>query len=350
MRCQCLVDFGEALRADEREPLVPNGTEVIVRIVAAGVCHSDLHIHEGGFDLGRGKRLSYKERGLKLPLILGHEPVGVIEAMGPGAGKLDTNCNYIVYPWTGCGECQHCSIGNEHYCAKPRAMGVHIDGAYATHMRVPHPRYLFDIGSIEPAHAAPLACSGLTAYSALKKVESTLKKTPVVIIGAGGLGLMAVQLAIAMGGLAPIVVDIDPKKRTAALAAGACAAIDSAADDAVAQIHAAAGTPPDAAIDFVGAEATAELGFNAVERAGTLVIVGLYGGAAPWALPLIPIKAINIRGTYTGSLNEFRELMAIAAQGIIPPLPTTTYPLEEAQAVLDRLKQGEVVGRAVLIP
>jgi D-arabinose 1-dehydrogenase-like Zn-dependent alcohol dehydrogenase len=171
-----------------------------------------------------------------------------------------------------------------------------------------------------------------------------------VIIGAGGLGLMAIGLVKAMGGLPPVVVDIDPAKRDAALKAGAGAAVDGAADDAVGQVQAATGGPALAVVDLVGAESTASLAFNAVAKGGKIVMVGLFGGAAPWPLPLIPVKAVSIIGSYVGTLSEFAELMELARAGKVPVLPTQTVDLQEAETTLNRLEAGKIVGRAVLIP
>tara|TARA_R110002095_G_scaffold27835_6_gene27807 strand:+ start:861 stop:1916 length:1056 start_codon:yes stop_codon:yes gene_type:complete len=351
MKCQSLNEFGSALVNEQRPDLTVSGTEVLLRVTANGVCHSDLHIQEGCYNLGGGQKLSFAERGMKLPLVMGHEPVGMIVDAGPDAGDLDQSKNYVVYPWQGCGECHQCKDGRENYCSAPRYVGMHIDGGYADHLKIPHPRYLFDIGSMAPEIAAPLACSGLTTYSALKKVADTITKAPVVIIGVGGLGLMAVGLVQAMGGLPPVVVDLDPVKREAALKAGASAAIDGAAEDAVAQVQAAVGgTGVQATIDLVGAESTAALAFNAVAKGGKMVIVGLFGGSAPWALPLIPVKAVTIMGSYVGSLAEFAELMEFAHKGLVPALPTKTYPLESANDILHELEAGKIVGRAVLTP
>ena len=217
-------------------------------------------------------------------------------------------------------------------------------------IKIPHARYLFDMGSLKPEIAAPLACSGLTTYSALKKVEDTIKVAPVVIIGAGGLGLMAIGLVQAMGGLPPVVVELDAGKRKAALAAGAASTIDGAADDAVAQVQAAVGGPALAVIDLVGAESTAALAFDAIGKGGKIVMVGLFGGGAPWPLPLIPVKAATIMGSYVGSLQEFGELMELAVNGKVPALPTQTHELEQASNLLDQLEEGKIIGRAVLTP
>lgn len=350
MKCQSLTDFKKPLTSETRPDPTLSGTEVLLRVTANGICHSDLHIREGSYNLGQGRTLSFGDRGLKLPLVMGHEPTGRVLALGPDAGEVDTSKDYVIYPWQGCGDCFQCNMGRENYCASPQYLGLNVDGGYADTIKIPHPRYLFDMGTLSPEIAAPLACSGLTTFSALKKVEDTIKEAPVVIIGAGGLGLMAIGLVQAMGGLAPVVVDLDPAKRKAALAAGAAQAIDGAADDAVAQVQAAVGGPALAAIDLVGAESSAGLAFDAVGKGGKIVMVGLFGGAASWPLPLIPVKAVTILGSYVGSLKEFGELMALAVDGKVPALPTQTHELEKASELLDQLEDGKIIGRAVLVP
>lgn len=180
---------------------------------------------------------------------------------------------------------------------------MHRAGGYADHILVPHPRYLIDIGDLDPARIAPYACSGLTTYSALRKIgEAVYREHPVVIFGAGGLGLMSLTLIKALGGKGGIVVDIDPAKRQAALEAGALAAIDGAAPDAAQQIiKAAGGKPLQAAIDTVGAPSTTALAFDFLTKGGKLIIVGLFGGASSWPIALIPMKAMSIIGSYVGN-------------------------------------------------
>jgi len=350
MRCQSLAEFKKPLISETRPDPTVSGTEVLLKVTANGICHSDLHIREGSYNLGQGQTLSFGDRGMKLPLVMGHEPTGRVIATGPDADEIDTSKDYVIYPWQGCGDCHQCNMGRENYCAAPRYLGLNVDGGYADMIKIPHARYLFDMGSLSPEIAAPLACSGLTTFSALKKVEDTIKVAPVVIIGAGGLGLMAIGLVKAMGGLAPVIVDLDPAKREAALAAGAAKAIDGAADDAVAQVQAAVGGLALAVIDLVGAESSAALAFDAVGKGGKIVMVGLFGGGAPWPLPLIPVKAVTIMGSYVGSLQEFGELMELAVNGKVPALPTQTHELEQATNLLDQLEEGKVIGRAVLTP
>lgn len=351
MKCYCITRFSEPLQLLERQTPEPAGTEVLLKTRAAGVCHSDLHIWEGGYDLGHGKRLSLEERGIKLPLTMGHETVGTPVAMGPEASGIEPGKNYLVFPWIGCGKCEVCLSGQENYCATPRSLGIYTHGGYADHILVPHPRYLLDIGDLDPATMAPHACSGLTTFSAINKIDPAIyTKQPIVILGAGGLGLMAIEILSAMGGHGAIVVDIDPIKLQAAKEAGALAVVNGNDADAAEQIMAAnGGKQVHAALDLVGSPSSTQLGFNILIKGGTLVIVGLFGGAAPWPLAFIPMRAMRILGSYTGSLGELKALLELVKTGKVKPIPVTTHRLSEASNVLNALHDGKVIGRAVLI-
>ena len=338
------------LEAETRATPRPTGSEVLLQVVAAGMCHSDVHLWDGGYDLGRGKKLFVKDRGVSLPLTLGHETVGEVLELGPDAHGVKCGETYLVYPWVGCGSCAVCRDGDENLCAKPRSIGIYRDGGYADHMIVPHPRYLLGLSGLDPISAAPYACSGLTTYSALKKAGSTILREPVVIIGAGGLGLMSLGLLKAMGGAGAVVVEVDEHKRTAALAAGAISVIDGNEPDAMDQIVRAIGASPRIVIDFVGSEQTAALAFNSVAKGGTLITVGLFGGAAPWSLPLIPIRAITIQGSYVGNLAELTELLDLVRRKNVPAIPIMRTLLDDANQMLENLRLGKVVGRAVLTP
>src|SRR5712691_6933642 len=332
-----VTDFNAPLTEVDQPTPQPLGTQVLIKVKAAGVCHSDLHIWEGGYDLGHGRKpLSLKDRGVSLPRTMGHETVGEVLAFGPDAkgdaGGLKVGDVALVYPWLGCGKCETCLAGEENMCLKPNSLGVYCDGGYADHMTVPHPKYLLNLKGLDPVTAAPYACSGVTTYSALKKVESSFN-TPIVIFGAGGLGLMALSVLKAMGGKGAIVVDIDARKR-----------------DALEQLAQKAGGPIRAVIDLVGNAATTQLGFDCLSKGGKLVIVGLFGGGAPWALPLIPIKAITIQGSYVGNLRETQELLDLVRAKKIGPIPVTPMPLAKANEALIDLQQGRLVGRAVLTP
>ncbi len=344
--CTC----GQPLQLAVHETPTPAGTEVLLKVLAAGVCHSDLHLSDGYFDLGGGKKLSIIERGMKLPATLGHENVGEVVALGPDARGVKIGDRRLVDPWMGCGTCRVCKRGDEQLCTKPSSIGVFRPGGYSDHLMVPHPRYLFDIGNIPPERAAPLACSGVTTYSALKKVGPTLSTDPVVIIGAGGLGLMCLALHKAMGGHSAIAVDIDAGKRAAAKEAGATAVIDGGAADAAAQIVAATNGGAWAVIDFVGSAGTARLGIDSLIKGGKLIMVGLYGGEITMSLPPFPMRAITIQGSYTGSLTETAELIELVKRTGTPAVPTATRRLDDVNEVLGDLRAGKIIGRVVLTP
>jgi propanol-preferring alcohol dehydrogenase len=344
--CEC----GAPLQRVERATPTPVGAEVVLRVIAAGVCHSDLHIWDGYYDIGGGQKLKLQDRGVKLPLTMGHENVGEVVAVGPDAKGVSIGDVRLIHPWMGCGECVVCRRGEENLCTKPCSVGIHRGGGFATHLMVPHPRYLFVIGGLSPERAAPLACSGVTAYGALKKVSDTLAVEPVVMIGAGGVGLMALALHKKMGGKSAIMVDIDPAKREAALKAGAAHVIDGAAKDAADQIRAATGGGAWAVIDFVGAGPTVKLGVDTTIKGGKVIVVGLYGGDVVIPTPFFPMKALTVQGSYVGSLPEIAELLDLVNRKGAPDVPVATRPLDQVNAALNDLRAGKVIGRVVVTP
>lgn len=347
--CYCVTAHSAPLSFEARTLPEPKGREVIVEMAGAGVCHSDIHIWEGHYDLGSGKKLTLSDRGIKLPLTMGHEVAGEIIAVGPDVERSRLGARVVVYPWIGCGECPTCKRGDENICLKPRCLGVHRDGGYAGAVLVPDVRYCVDLGNLDPAEAAPLACSGVTTYSALKKFGARLADHPVVIIGAGGLGRMALSMLEAMGGKGAVVVDIDPAKREAAIKAGAIAAIDGAAPDAANQIARATGGAL-MLLDLVGSSSTLQLAVESATRGTDIVVVGLYGGEVTVPVPFFPLRPMCIRGSYVGNLAELKELVVLANSGRLRLVPVTRRPLAEAYDALMTLKAGKVDGRIVLVP
>src|SRR5512139_1992111 len=326
--CVC----GQPLQLNEQPTPQPTGSEVLLKVLAAGVCHSDLHLADGWFDLGGGKRMSLADRGMKLPVTLGHENVGEVVAVGPDAKGVKVGDRRLAHPWIGCGTCGPCQRGEENLCRTMRSLGVFSNGGFADFLMVPHPRYLFDIGDLPPERAAPLACSGVTTF------------------GAGGLGLMCLALHKAMGGHSAIVVDIDPAKRDAAKKAGAAKVVDGGAADAAQQIIDMTNGGAWGVIDLVGSSQSARLGCDSLIKGGKYVIVGLYGGDLTLSLPPIPMRALTIQGSYVGSLPEMKELIDLVCRTGIPPVPVATRPLTDVNAVMDQLRAGKVIGRVVLTP
>jgi alcohol dehydrogenase len=346
LKRRSITAYGEPLCETVAEVPAPHGTEVLVRIHRCGVCHSDLHVQDGYFTLADGKKLDISA-GRPLPMAPGHEIAGEVEAAGPDAG-MAPGTKVAVYPWIGCGTCPACRHGEENLCAASRHLGVNVDGGFSTHVMVPHPRYLIEYSPLRASVAAMLMCSGLTAYAALKRLGDRQGRAPALLVGMGGVGMMGLALARTMFTHAPIVADIDARKREAALAAGAAAAFDPADPDARKAVLATTGGVY-AACDFVGSEASLKFATGTLAKGGKVVVTGLFGGGFSTGTAMFPLKAMTIEGVMTGTLDEARELMGLALGGNIPPIPIRERPLEEAQAALDDLRAGRVVGRTVLV-
>ena len=348
--------FGKPLERQSEPTPAPKGREVVVRVTGCGVCHSDVHLREGAFDLGGGRKVDLA-RTMPLPRTMGHEIVGEVVAVGADVEPAEARAgdHRVIFPWIGCGRCPVCAAGEEQLCNSPRAMGVNTDGGYATHAVVPGPQYLFAFDGLDHAQAATLACSGLTAYGALKKAKAAMAVAgaaggDVLILGAGGVGLSGVRMCEAVTGRAPIVADIDRAKWSTAKAAGARDTIDPADPEAGRALFRMTSGGPAAVIDFVGAAASFTFGFNAVRKGGRVIVVGLFGGAATIPVPMIPLKNVTVMGSYVGNLADMAELMALARSGKVPSLPVATRPLAEVEAVLGALAEGRIVGRTVVVP
>ena len=342
-----VVEWGKPLQQAVRATPTPVGTEVLLKIKFCGVCHSDVHIRDGYFDLGGGKKFHMADRGMKLPVTLGHEPYGTVIAAGPDAQDVPMGQDRLVYPWTGCGTCVRCNEGMDNHCMAPRYLGVQRPGAYADHLVIPHPRYLVDASGIDPAWAATLACSGLTTYSAVAKLQPVPRDEWVLVLGAGGLGLSAVAMLRALGHERIVVADLDPKKFAAAMQVGASATLNAGAPDALEQLKVITGGMIYGAVDLVGAQGTFALAYAALRKGGRYVVVGLYG--AEVSISIVPTiqRAILIQGSYVGSPQELREVVALARSGKIKPLPVELRTAERISETLDQLKAGSLIGRVV---
>jgi D-arabinose 1-dehydrogenase-like Zn-dependent alcohol dehydrogenase len=347
------MEHGKPLQKVMHDTPRPQGTEVLVRVTRSGVCHSDLHIWDGYFDWGGGKRFYVKERGCVPPFTLGHEPFGIVEDFGSSVARFDRKLKRgqkkIVFPWIGCGKCPVCKAGLDNYCVSgSRFLGVNRAGAYASHVLVPHPKYLVDSTGVDDAFASTLACSGLTTYSAAAKLPELGPKDWVAVIGCGGLGLVCISVLRAKGVRNIIACDIDPAKLDAAKKLGAKLTLDTRSPDAVPKLQALAIGNLAGAIDLVGMPATAALGIGALRKGGRYVICGLFGGELVYPLPPIAQRGIGIVGSYVGNLRELKEVVALAKKKKLKPTPVTTRPASEVTAILEDLKAGKVLGRVVL--
>ena len=350
MLSQAIVAFGAPLEAVETATPIPRGTEVLLKVHHAGVCHSDVHIHDGYFDLGGGNRMPLS--ALTFPHTLGHEIEGEVVAFGPAALGATIGDRRAVFPWIGCGDCAACARGEENLCARPKQLGCSpgIPGGYASHVLVPHPRYLLDYGSAPPALAAAFMCSGLTAFGAMRKVGALLPEDQVVVIGCGGVGLMGVRFANALTGKSPLAADVDESRLAAARDAGAAATYNVTHAEAAKRMFVDTKGGVFAVVDFVGSESSFAFANKVVRKGGKIIVVGLFGGAMSMPLPMFPLRALTVMGSYVGSLSEAREMMALVRDNRIDSIPIETRPLTEAGKTLDDLRNGRVTGRVVLVP
>lgn len=298
------------------EPLPPG--EEVIRVLACGVCHSDLHVADGDF-------------GGPYPVVLGHEVVGEHHELG----------RVLLYaPW-GCrqAECRQCSSGLEMICPNGREAGVVSDGGYSEYMRVPKRDYLVPIGDMDPVSTAPLACGGLTAFRAVKRVLPHLQgmNSRAIVIGAGGLGQFAIQFLKILTNAELTVVDTSAEKLTAASNLGAD--VTCGADELTGKY--------DAVIDFVGADATMTAAASSINRQGIIVVVGLWGGRIEFGVGAVPSEAVLTTSIW-GSLDELKELLEFAQKN---PLQHSVEPIpfEKAQHAHDLLRAGSLKGRAVLV-
>jgi alcohol dehydrogenase, propanol-preferring len=240
-------------------------------------------------------------------------------------------------------------MGKENLCDKPRSLGIYTDGGYSEYVLVPSYKYLVKIGEeLDTDTSAPLSCSALTAYGAVKNTNLTPNDN-VVIVGAGGLGLMAIQLAKAITGSMIIATDLDDEKLKEAKNNGADITINSKKEDPVRAVMELTGKMgADAVIDFVNASKTVETDMQLLRRRARIVLVGLFGGELKLNLITMPTRAYRLIGSYTGSIADLIELVSLAERGVIKPIISNRFKLDQATEALTMLKEGKILGRGVI--
>ena len=317
--------------------------QVVIRIAGAGACHSDLHL------------MDWPEGTLpwRLPFTLGHENAGFVHEVGAGVTSFKAGDAVLVYgPW-GCGQCRPCRLGRENYCERAGEIigsggGLGLDGGMAEYMLVPSARLLVPLGDLDPIKAAPLADAALTPYHAIASSRSRLQPgATAVVIGCGGLGQMAIQLLVTTTGVRVIAVDRDDGKLE--IARGLGAEVVRSDDAAVASIRSASGgVGADVVLDMVGSDATLAMAAKSLRAEGRLVIIGLALGTLPLSFFALPYGA-EVATSYWGTVTELMELVALARAGKLR-LDVETFPLADALAAYERLRRGEIRGRAVIVP
>lgn len=316
MRAIVLREFGQPLMLEERPEPVRRAGELLVRVKGAGVCGSDLHIASGRVPV-------------RLPLVLGHEIAGTCQELG----------DVLVYAAWGCGDCRFCLAGEEQLCPEAAEAGWARDGGFADALLVPARRHLFPLDGLDPVRAAPLADAGLTPYRAVRRVAALLTGDAVaVVIGAGGLGQFAIQYLRLLTGAHVVAVDTDERKRARALELGADEALPSEALERPARVI----------LDFVGSDDTLALAGRKIETGGTIMLVGEAGGHLSYDFRALPFEA-TLTTSVWGSRDDLRAVIELAHRGELS-WDVETLSLESANDALDRLRQGTVAGRLVLIP
>jgi alcohol dehydrogenase, propanol-preferring len=351
MKAARIVKPNETLEVQELETPKAKGSQVLIKVQSSGVCHSDIHLWEGGYEGIEGQFLKTTDRGVKYPLTPGHEIAGIVDSLGEEAQGFTKSEKVLVYPWIGEGLCPACRSGEENLCDKPRSLGVYMEGGYAEYVLVPSYKYLLKMDDeMDTDASATLSCSALTAYGAVK--NTTLKPNDnVVIVGAGGLGLMAIQLAKAVTGSKIIAMDLDDEKLRAAKRNGADNTINSKKEDPVkAVMEWTSKMGADAVIDFVNASKTVETDMQFLRRRAKLVLVGLFGGELKLSLVSMPTRAYRLIGSYTGTLSDMTELVSLARRGVIKPIVSNKFKLNQATEALKMLKEGKILGRGVINP
>jgi len=344
-----IIEPNQPLRINHIDTPKTNGNEVLVKVKSTGVCHSDLHLWEGGYDTGDGF-MKVTDRGVKFPITPGHEVVGTVEDIGDLVQGVNIGDMVLVYPWIGCENCSTCFNGDTNLCESPKSLGVFQNGGYAESLLVPDYKFLAKIDGLDPDAAASLACSGLTAFTAIKKALTNKPKN-ILIIGAGGLGLMGVQLAKALTKSNIICADLDDKKLDSAKELGATHVVNTKDSDAIKKIMLICNDKGvDSIVDFVNAPPTVKMSLSIIRKRGNIVLVGLFGGSVELPLVSVPLKAITIQGAYTGNYNDMVELIKLAQNGVINPIVSKHYTLDETNTALEDLKNRRIIGRAVINP
>ena len=332
MQASRIITPKEPLQVQQIDTPKPRGSQVLVKVQSSGVCHSDIHLWEGGYTGIGGQIMKTTDRGVKYPLTPGHEIAGTVAELGEDAKEaFHQDEKVMVYPWIGEGLCPACRVGDENLCDNPKSLGVYRDGGYAEYVLVPNYRYLLRIPQqLDTETAATLSCSALTAYSAVKNT-GTKPDNNIVIVGAGGLGLMAIQLAKAVFGARIIAIDLGDDKLKVAKENGADETINSKTEDPVSKVmELTYNKGADAVIDFVNASKTVEKDMQLLRRRAKVVLVGLFGGELKLNLVSMPTRAYSIIGSYTGNIQDMAELVSLANRKVIKPVISDRFKLDQA--------------------
>ena len=345
-----LIDWGQPFERQVNILPHPSGLEVQIRVTASGLCHSDLHVQKGYMDLGQEGRLTFAQRGAKLPMTFGHEIAGIVESVGPDVTLVRPGQQVLVFPWIGCGECQACFDDRESDCPAMRIIGLKQKGGFATHCLVENEKFLVDIEGLNATDVVPHACSGITVFNALEKIGPLRDGEWLAVMGCGGLGLNAIAISIALGISNIIAIDVDDTKLDAAIEMGAASTLNSNSIDALAELQNLTEGSLVAVIDTFGGADTGQLAVRALVKGGQYLVVGQAGGDFKMPQVWLPQKAMTVRGSHVGNSPQLRKLIDMVRDGKIKQMPIDQRPLSKINEAIEDLAAGRVTGRVVFQP
>lgn len=339
MKAALMHAYHQPLEFVERpkpEPLHP--TDVVIRIGGAGVCATDLHAIEGLME----------PAGVSLPRVLGHENAGWVDEIGAGVTTVAKGDAVLVFPPHSCGLCVPCRRGIDMLCIHHEFTGLTVDGGFADYVLVPERSLLALPAGIEPAAVAPHADAGLTAYHAVRRLAHLITPgSTAVVVGVGGVGHIALQLIHELGASATVAVDTDSRRRRLAAELGAGEVLDGSGSVAAVR-ELTNGRGADVVFDFVGTDQSHADCMAMLARGGTYSIIG-FGGMLTAPSAVMVGGEQTVTGNLVGTWLDLWEVMQLQAAGRLE-LKTETHPLESVNDVLAKLRDGEVTGRAVLVP
>ena len=336
MKAALLSEYHRPLELVEQPEPEPLGSrDVVVRVGGAGVCATDLHAIDGLME----------PAGLRPPVVLGHENAGWVHAVGDGVTAAAVGDAVLVYPPYSCGLCVPCRRGHDMHCERHGFTGLTRDGGFADYVLVDERSLLQLPDGVDPGDVAPHADAGLTAYHAVKKlVPHIVPGSTAVVLGVGGVGHITLQLLRVLGAARVIAIDTDERRRALARELGADEVLDDPADVR----EAANGAGADVVVDLVATDATHEASLAMLARGGVYSLVG-YGGLIHVPSVALVVGESQVEGNLVGNWIDLWEILQLHARGDVV-LRTETHPLEQVNDVLDRLREGEITGRAVLVP
>ena len=336
MKAAVLHELKKPMVVEEVARPVPGEGEVLIKVEASGVCHSDLHVAEGDWKQFAGIT--------KLPLIVGHEVAGKVVELGPGVSELKVG-DRVGVPWIywTCGECEFCREGNENLCVKQKITGVTVSGGYAEFIKAPASHATRIPDAVSSVQAAPLFCAGVTVYRAIMQAKPQ-RGQRLAVFGVGGLGHLAVQVAVHLG-LEVSAVDVADDKLALAKSLGATNTFNAAASNVVKEIRRLGG----AHIVLVtsGSKAAYDTAFYCLRPTGTLLAVGLPANEISFPAIMMAAGEVNIKASAVGTREDLKQVLALAAAGKLH-CQVAARPLADVNAVFEDMRAGKIAGRVVL--